>query len=866
MVNPRPDAQIALADTFCVTTIAPNGTPSTIANPGVISTYDWDMNNDGTVDIANGGINPSYTYLNTGNYTIRLITTSADGCKDTVQKPVSVNRYPDAAFSVTPTVNCNQPVTFNASASTGQIVSYRWDYTSNNSIDQVTGTPTITHTFPGPGTYTSELILKGSGSCYDTTFQTFTIHPVPLASFTLPASICGSTASMNATASTVAAPSSIGTYSWDFNNDGTAELPNGGATPTYTFPAAGNYQVNLIVTTPEGCKDTIQHPISVYTIPTAAMSISPSLNCNQPVTFNASASLGPVNSYNWDFNSDGTSDQTTPGSSVTHTYPSPGTYTATLIVNATGNCLDTITQTVVIHPVPTASFSFPNGLCLLSVPFDASGSAVANPSTIASYGWDFNNDGIIDQTTSTPTLDHIFTQNGTATVNLTVTTNAGCTASLNQQVTVFNKPDANFLIAPAPNCNQPVNLDASVSFVPGTNTIDSYIWDYTGDGTPDFSSPSPGTSHTYAGPGTYTVSLITLANGNCADTISRTFTINPVPVAAAQNVQPVCGLEAPLNASASTVSSGNITQFNWDVNGDGSIEASGANVPFTFPGPGSYNIVLTTISDSGCTDQTSITIVILPVPTADFDLTNICITDSAQFTNQTTWNGGNPTLSYSWNFGDNSPNGNSTDIAHGYTQPGTYNVQLIAQTNSGCSDTITQEIIVSQVPVAAFSFVPQCFQVVTFADLSSTNGGSPINYNWDFGDGIQSDTASLNHTFQNPGTYNVALTVTNEQGCSSDTTQSITVIPSASLDKLIIPNILTVNGDGINDIMELDPNFETCLTYDIDYFNRWGNKVYAQKKGDLPFPGNRRLEPGVYFYVIQTGNIIKNGTVTIVKP
>lgn len=867
LVNPKPNALFTSPDTICGTGISFNATASNVANPGSITGYSWDFDNNGTYEIINGSATPSFAYLAAGNYTINMITQTADGCLDTSSKVVSVNFIPNADFGVTPINNCNQTVNFNASSSTGSILNYFWDWTSNASTDQTTSGPNTSNTYPGPGTYTATLIVRAQGSCYDTTQQTFTVHPVPVPSFTIPASICGLDVQPNATGSTVGNPDNITTYNWDFNNDGTNDLTNAGATPNYTFPASGNYTVNLTVVSNNGCSASTTQNIAVNTIPVAALNVSPTLNCNQPVTLNASGSTGQISSFQWDFTSDGTIDQTTVASGVTHNFGAPGTYTVSLTVNATGACTDVITQTVVVNPVPVASFVVPPTSCVTTIPFNASSSSVGSPSTITDYAWDFNGDGTFDSNLSNANTNNTYPADGTYNVTLQVTSSAGCTNSITQPVTVLTKPTALFSFTPALICDEPVNFDASASNMGGSSSgIQTYSWDYTTNGSIDNSSGNPLNTNNFGGPGTYQVSLIVQSTGGCLDTLTQTVVVNPKPVPNIAPLQPACSVDALLNGSGSTIAApGSIQSYNWDINGDGQTDATGATVNQNFNGPGTYNVVLTVVGNSGCSAQTQTSIVLLPIPTADFATANVCLSALASFTDSTTVNGGNPTLTYDWDFGNGSGTSNAQNPTYQYPQPGAYVVTLTVTTDGGCTDTFTAPIAVGNEPTAAFTYTPQCFQVIDFKNTTNTNGTPVSDYLWDFGDASDTTASSPSHTYQDGGTFVVSLTATNTIGCSSTTTQTVEVKPTVALNKLEVPNILTPNGDGLNDILQLDSNFDECTEFEILFYNRWGNKIFTQKQGTVQFPGGKQLEAGVYFWVMKTGSELKSGNITIAK-
>lgn len=130
---------------------------------------------------------------------------------------------------------------------------------------------------------------------------------------------------------------------------------------------------------------------------------------------------------------------------------------------------------------------------------------------------------------------------------------------------------------------------------------------------------------------------------------------------------------------------------------------------------------------------------------------------------------GNP-IAWDWDFG----NGNVSDTSHPfatYLTPGTYTVKLVVYDGT-TYDSITKVnyITVFKNPTANFTGSPLdgCTPLtVSFTDLS-VNGDGPITaWLWDFGDGFTSTQKNPTHTFSNPGTYSVSLSVTDVNGCKN---------------------------------------------------------------------------------------------------
>ena len=139
--------------------------------------------------------------------------------------------------------------------------------------------------------------------------------------------------------------------------------------------------------------------------------------------------------------------------------------------------------------------------------------------------------------------------------------------------------------------------------------------------------------------------------------------------------------------------------------------------------------------------------------------------------------------SYSWNFGDGSSPGTGFEASHVYTDDGTYTVTLTVVDNRGGSavDTTTVDITVPNEPPTA-SFTATCSGLTCDFENESTDPDGTIDFNaWDFGDGDTSTEANPSQTYDEPGTYSVSLTVTDDDGGTNTRVSTVTVIdPTAT--------------------------------------------------------------------------------------
>ncbi|MBI5089945.1 MAG: PKD domain-containing protein, partial [Actinobacteria bacterium] len=334
---------------------------------------------------------------------------------------------------------------------------------------------------------------------------------------------------------------SITSYAWNWG-DSTPGSSGTSSSGSHTYAAAGTYTVTLTVTDNQGATGSTTRTVTVApNTPPVARFTS---NCvNATCTFNGSTSSdanGPMASYTWDFQTDGTPDATgaTPPAV---TFPGAGDYNVTLTVTDSAGAPNSVSHVVTIAPdtPPTAAFT---ATCSdLACSFNGSTSSDAN-GPIAHYTWDFG-----DGTTGIPdaaNVTHTYTGAGPFTVGLVVTDGGGNTGTApTQTLDLTNQPP---VAAFTQSCT---NLDCtftSTSTDPN-GAIQSYSWDF-GDGTPAGSGAS--VSHHFSAGNAYTVTLtVTDAypGAPLTDTEQATVTVTDPPAATVAYVGSATGM-----ANAST--------------------------------------------------------------------------------------------------------------------------------------------------------------------------------------------------------------------------------------------------------------------------------------------------------------------------
>jgi gliding motility-associated-like protein len=117
------------------------------------------------------------------------------------------------------------------------------------------------------------------------------------------------------------------------------------------------------------------------------------------------------------------------------------------------------------------------------------------------------------------------------------------------------------------------------------------------------------------------------------------------------------------------------------------------------------------------------------------------------------------------------------------------------------------------------------------------------------------------------GIYSATISI---NGCvSSPASIPVSITNIYGYDDFDFPNVITPNGDGNNDELNIETKFKTCQEYQLKVFNRWGETLYSGKRFDTPFSGKdmngRVLEDGVYFYLLEYDQKKKSGFIHVVR-
>ena len=412
--------------------------------------------------------------------------------------------------------------------------------------------------------------------------------------------------------------------------------------------------------------------------------------------------------------------------------------------------------------------------------------------SIGSWSWNFGDGSPLNTTVLSPT--HLYPATGNYVVTLiSYSSTLGCSDTATATITVFPMPVANFNSADV--CLiQPMNF-SDLSTVP-SGTITNWSWNF-GDGTPLIFIQNP--SHTYTVAGTYSVTLIVTTNNGCIDTIVKSVIAHPMPNAQFTTGN-VCDGNSVQFTDVSTLAAPDmITSWSWNL-GDGSPVTTIQNPSHLYAGMGTYNILLTVVSNFGCSDSVSRVIKVNPNPVVNFTANDtvgcekLCVT----FLDLSTISSGT-NVQWVWGFGD----GNTSYDPHCFTtdsvfSPQYFDVTLTVTSDSGCVSTFSKNnyITVYPKPDANFNIQPTIASIINpvISYTNLTTGGN--FWNWSLGDfSISSLFNPAPHTYSDTGSYLVTLISTTNYGCADTAYNTVIIDPDFVF---YIPNAFTPGGGNVN--------------------------------------------------------------------
>ena len=287
--------------------------------------------------------------VNGNNYRIRIVASNYAVTGDTSAALSIIS--PVASFSVNNISQCFDLNLFqftNNSVITSGTLNYQWSFGDNTASSNVVNP---NHSYTSSGTFIVKLVVTSNIGCKDSMSVNVTVLPKPAASFLINNySQCVNSNSYILTNTSSISSGTI-TYAWNFGDLGTSSSTN----PTHVYSSSGTYTIKLVVTSNNGCKDSISQIVTVYPKPSPSFTINNSSQCHGGNNFsfiNTSIIQSGTMTYKWDFGDNTTSTNVNPS----HTFLSVGNYQVKLVVTSNSGCMDSVSHSVSVNNCGTYTF------------------------------------------------------------------------------------------------------------------------------------------------------------------------------------------------------------------------------------------------------------------------------------------------------------------------------------------------------------------------------------------------------------------------------------------------------------------------------------------------------------------------------
>ncbi len=565
---------------------------------GINLSYVW---NFGDGDTSHAAF-PCHTYLSTGTYTVTLVATDQNGCKDSlVRINYIIVGQVNVDFFVTDSVSTCPPLadTFfvNPYIPNG-CRDYYWSF--GDGAYSALDTPFHIYGFPGAFTVTL-IVTDNCLGCSDTITKLNYIN------------IAGPFSNPTATPDTVCAPQLVFfdlsptnsvSFLWDFD-DGTP-LFSGLSAVSHLYTVEGIYypRVQLSDGLPNGCTYFRSIDTIVVVIPHPGFISSTNDLCSNGVVsfIDTSNALGGILSYLWNFGDPLSTplDTSTLQTPPPHNYSGFGDFIVSLTITTHGGCQAIAKDTIHVTAAPIANPIAPlTGICLGdSTHFTGT---TTGPAAVCNVLWNFGVTPTVTSTLINPAF--LYSSPGVYTVTFIAYGCNGCNDTSVLAITVNPLPTAN------------AGPDQTICFEDTTLLIGSggvsFIW------SPGISLSDPINDSTLAFPfGTTTYTLIVTDVSGCKDTDDLVLTITQPPLAIISAGDTIC----PGDPFTLTASGG--TTYHWNTG------ETTSSITVT---PGVTTTYTVTASVGTCSDDTFAIVVVNPLPAANAgNPAEFCFGDSTQ--------------------------------------------------------------------------------------------------------------------------------------------------------------------------------------------------------------------------------------------
>jgi PKD repeat protein len=711
--NQAPEIAFAAGESLCVSAPIQFSSESNTE----ISSYSWDFGDGNTSSEAN----PAHLFSSAGEYLVQLSVSDTAGCNNLFQDSITVYAEPQPDFQtqVQGSICSQKPVVFENITTLPTTASFQWDFGDGTTSTE----ENPEHIYASEGEYIIHFQIEMAG-CLVEKSDTITVNPGPLVDFNYSDDCFGQVVNFENSST----GDFLQSFQWDFG-DGTQSTQ---LNPNHSYDSAGTYQVALTALTSNGCDYTFQKDVIVH--PVATVAFEAEVGCaNQPLQFNEQVALQQSNitDYLWDFDVSGTTSDVSTEANPEFTFPSAGTYEVSLQVTTADGCTTSGTQTVLVNALPQPAFRYEDNCLNNAILFSPE-----NTENIVAHFWELQNAaGEVVFTAQSENFSYTFENAGTYQLRYRQQNENLCSNSITETIEILPLPEPDFQVGSI-CANEAIFLE-NLTDLKG-NTVKSYSWSINEAVVSTDFRPQ----YTFEESGDYQIALQVETQNGCIQTVEKTISVSPAPVAFFELEQSLAAFPYTLTLSAQSQGQTAVrpAKHNTDTN-------------------------LITIKSKNSTRRT--------VPVSPLGTKGLV---SPLGTPAKGWpaSGRKGLLGTEGLSNFQLPTSNQLTID---------NKQLTNRTSQLLSDTILSPFISTY-----FNNISTKSSAYKHTISSNTQHPTPYfhhptpntqhpssNITWTLNNDTISSTAQLNHTITQPGTYLLGLILTNEAGCTDSHYEQIRI-------------------------------------------------------------------------------------------